>query len=381
MRPEARAEVETVHGDGLGRGAVPRRAARGRGGRPHGTTRVPLRVAPGGRDRRASRGSSPAPTVDSSKPRRPCAPWCWRSAYMRRTNSVHPEVERRARQNIEIGYQRLLGFEVKSEPGGFDWWGKPPANLFLTAYALLEFHAMAEVHPVDPALLARIQAWLLAHQQADGSWSPAGVKATWSADFARGRSQVLTAYVAWGLARAGAPSAKANAWLEAHADATQDPYAVALDRARPPDGRRREPRGPRPRGPARRAGVARRARGPAGGPRRHEHRRARRVGRDRDDGARDPGAARRRPARRASRPEPSTAWRLWRGADGRFGTTQSTILALEALLAAAGATAGGDGDVTDRRRPRRRPHRAGGCRSPSSRSTSTSARATRARSA
>jgi len=267
------------------------------------------------------------------------------TAYMRRTNSVHPEVERRARQNIEIGYQRLLGFEVKSEPGGFDWWGKPPANLFLTAYALLEFHAMAEVYPVDPALLARITTWLLDRQQADGSWSPAGEKATGSADFARGRSLVLTAYVAWGLARAGAPSAKANAWLEAHADATHDPYAVALTSLAllTADATSRPGRALAARLVAL---VTEDERGilwrPAG---------ETNIGARGDSAAiettalaiqallldgRQPGLASRALDRLAA----------WRGADGRFGTTQSTILALEALLAAASATAGGDGDVT-----------------------------------
>ena len=97
------------------------------------------------------------------------------TAYMRRTGQIRPDVEALARKQIEVGYQRLLGFEVRREPGGFDWWGKPPANLFLTAYALLEFHAMAEVHPVDPALLARITKWLLDKQRADGSWRDAAV--------------------------------------------------------------------------------------------------------------------------------------------------------------------------------------------------------------
>ena len=45
---------------------------------------------------------------------------------------------------------------------------------------------------------------------------------------AKGRSFFLTAYVAWGLARAGAGDAKATAWLEAHAEEADDPYGLAL---------------------------------------------------------------------------------------------------------------------------------------------------------
>ena len=43
----------------------------------------------------------------------------------------------KAEDYIHLGYQRLLGFEVAG--GGFDWFGRPPANRTLTAYGLMEF--------------------------------------------------------------------------------------------------------------------------------------------------------------------------------------------------------------------------------------------------
>src|SRR5262249_61036147 len=46
--------------------------------------------------------------------------------YLRRTKKSVPSVEAKARQYIHLGYQRLLGFEVAG--GGFDWFGRPPAN-------------------------------------------------------------------------------------------------------------------------------------------------------------------------------------------------------------------------------------------------------------
>src|SRR5262245_49961523 len=104
--------------------------------------------------------------------------------YMKRTGQDRPEIAARARDAIAAGSERLLGFEVKSDAGGFEWWGRPPANLFLTAYGLMEFRDLSEVHPIDPALLPRISKWLLSKQQADGSWSPDGIRTGWSTDMA-----------------------------------------------------------------------------------------------------------------------------------------------------------------------------------------------------
>src|SRR5207247_898048 len=64
--------------------------------------------------------------------------------YLRRTKKSMPEIEAKARQYIHLGYQRLLGFEVAG--GGFDWFGRLPANRTLTAYGLMEFEDMAKVH-------------------------------------------------------------------------------------------------------------------------------------------------------------------------------------------------------------------------------------------
>jgi uncharacterized protein YfaS (alpha-2-macroglobulin family) len=119
--------------------------------------------------------------------------------YLRRTKKSVPDVEAKARQYIHLGYQRLLGFEVPG--GGFDWFGRPPANLTLTAYGLMEFEDMARFHDVDPDLIKRTREWLLKKRNADGSWpqqfhmlheDPTGGRG----DLA---NLVTTAYVAWAV--------------------------------------------------------------------------------------------------------------------------------------------------------------------------------------
>ena len=59
---------------------------------------------------------------------------------------------------------------MKFPGGGFEWFGHAPANVTLTAYGLMEFQDMQEVHHVDPQLIARTRNWLLRQREANGSW-------------------------------------------------------------------------------------------------------------------------------------------------------------------------------------------------------------------
>jgi hypothetical protein len=127
--------------------------------------------------------------------------------YLRRTKRSAPEVEMKARQYIHLGYQRLVGFEVSG--GGFDWFGRPPAHLTLTAYGLMEFEDMARVHDVDPQLIDRTRRWLLQQRQADGSWQERG--AGLHDDLTHGVLGEMsrlgtTAYVAWAVFAQGSAS-------------------------------------------------------------------------------------------------------------------------------------------------------------------------------
>jgi uncharacterized protein YfaS (alpha-2-macroglobulin family) len=154
--------------------------------------------------------------------------------YLHQTNKNAPAVEAKAGQYIHLGYQRLLGFEVAG--GGFDWFGRPPANRTLTAYGLMEFQDMAKVHDVDANLIARTRQWLLGQRNRDGSWTPEAhqfhgdpAQQAESAELAR---LAATAYIAWAVFDSGAASAEAGMTLDyllAHQPATiRDPYVLAL---------------------------------------------------------------------------------------------------------------------------------------------------------
>ena len=151
--------------------------------------------------------------------------------YLRRTGKSVPEVETKARQYIHLGYQRLLGFEV--DGGGFDWFGRPPANRTLTAYGLMEFEDMAKVHDVDPNLIARTRQWLMEQCNADGSW-PAERHRMHVDPTQSGQQATLstTAYIAWAVFRNASPQSDAAGtrdYLLSHRpESINDPYLLAL---------------------------------------------------------------------------------------------------------------------------------------------------------
>lgn len=143
--------------------------------------------------------------------------------YMKRTGRLTPEIEVKARKYINAGYQRLLTFEVPG--GGFEWFGRDPANICLTAYGILEFTDMARVHPVDEAVIARARQWLFSKQNSDGSWNEIHRGWTWT-----GRGS-MTAFVAYALAEAGDDSPnlqKALDYLRAHPEELCNTYGKAL---------------------------------------------------------------------------------------------------------------------------------------------------------
>ncbi len=150
--------------------------------------------------------------------------------YLKETGQLTPEVEMKAREYINIGYQRLLSYEVNG--GGFEWFGNPPANQILTAWGLMEFNEMAKVHTIDPKVITRTRDWLLTKQQSDGSWNPdAAYLHAESWQNIQGSKTLVTAYITWALSEIGYKGEKldkAVKYIENHYQDTQDPYTLAL---------------------------------------------------------------------------------------------------------------------------------------------------------
>lgn len=149
--------------------------------------------------------------------------------YLKANKKVNPEIQMKAEQYINIGYQRLVTFECKN--GGFSWFGNEPAHQVLTAYGLLEFSDMSHVHDVDPALIQRTQNWLASMQKPDGTWVETNSGIAEGIINRQTGALRTTAYVAWALAESGYKGpqlARGIGYVEEHLTEVTDPYTLAI---------------------------------------------------------------------------------------------------------------------------------------------------------
>ncbi|MFK8009068.1 MAG: carboxypeptidase-like regulatory domain-containing protein [Saprospiraceae bacterium] len=144
--------------------------------------------------------------------------------YLKNTNTLDQDLGARLYDVLEKGYQRLLTFEVKG--GGFDWYGKPPGHEGLTAYGLMQFKDMQRVHRVDQALIDRTAEWLLTRKNGKGGWKTSKKALhSWSAENPAG-----DAYITWAMSEAGFGGKVRPEIEKSYLDArqTKDPYVMAL---------------------------------------------------------------------------------------------------------------------------------------------------------
>jgi hypothetical protein len=153
-------------------------------------------------------------------------------SYLKESDQSRPEVEKRARQLLESGYGKLIGFECRdpqdARKRGYEWFGgASPPHEALTAYGLLEFRDMARVRPVDKEMLKRTRDYLLAQRDGKGGFkrNPQALDS-----FGRAPQEVTNAYIVWALTEAGEGD-KLDVELDAltrQAGESKDPYFLAL---------------------------------------------------------------------------------------------------------------------------------------------------------
>jgi hypothetical protein len=152
--------------------------------------------------------------------------------YLNSTKSAKPEIEKRARDLLSRGYQKLTSFECANQPKqvreGYEWFGgNAPPHEALTAYGLLQFRDMARFQEVDQAMVRRTQDYLLSRRDKSGGF----LRNDRALDtFGRAPKQITDAYIVWALTESGCEEGlktELDALLAQAKDST-DPYFVSL---------------------------------------------------------------------------------------------------------------------------------------------------------
>jgi len=137
---------------------------------------------------------------------------------------VDPATIEKARNLLDVSYKKLIGFESRSK--GYEWFGADPGHEALTAYGLLQFTDMSRVRAVDKDMLDRTRAWLLSRREGNGGFNR-NAKAIDS--FGGAPVDTTNAYIVWALIESGEKGLdKEIAAVKASAVSTEDSYIVAL---------------------------------------------------------------------------------------------------------------------------------------------------------
>ena len=144
--------------------------------------------------------------------------------YFRSHQGVDPSLVEKSSQILQTGYERLMGYECKS--GGFEWWGKDPGHDALTAYGLMEFTDMAKVRHVERALLERTQKWLLDQRDGKGNYP----RKTHTYHVWVPVPEISNSYNTWALLEAGVAEDLSTEvqWVREAAEKTENSYVMAL---------------------------------------------------------------------------------------------------------------------------------------------------------
>src|ERR1051326_6827419 len=130
----------------------------------------------------------------------------------------------KARGLLDVSYKKLTGFESRTK--GYEWFGADPGHEALTAYGLMQFTDMAQVRTVDKDMLDRTRTWLLSRRDGNGGFNrnPKAIDS-----FGGAPADTTNAYIVWALIESGEKGLdKEVASVKSSAGSTEDTYIIAL---------------------------------------------------------------------------------------------------------------------------------------------------------
>ena len=139
---------------------------------------------------------------------------------------ISPDKIKEADKLLEESYDMLIGFE--SPQKGYEWFGGDPGHEALTAYGLMQFLEMKKVRQVDDSMIERTQNWLMSRRDGQGGFQR-NEKALDS--FGAAPAPLTNLYILWTLLESGQKPDQLKVELAAAKktlSGSKDPYLQAL---------------------------------------------------------------------------------------------------------------------------------------------------------
>ncbi len=118
--------------------------------------------------------------------------------YFKTHQGIDPAIIAKAQEKLDAGYQRLIGFETEQK--GYEWFGSTPPHEALTAYGLLQFNEMKQVMDVDQKMIDRTAEWLMSRRDGKGSFK---LDSKQLDSFGGAPQETTNAYIVWSMLEAG----------------------------------------------------------------------------------------------------------------------------------------------------------------------------------
>ena len=158
------------------------------------------------------------------------APDVYITKYLEETGQLKPEIMAKAEKLMLTGYQRELTY--RRTDGSFSAFGQndEEGSLWLTAFVLKTFSQAKGIIYIDEDMLSEARNWITSHQKPDGSFESVGFVHHQDLMGGLQGKTALTAYVAIALLEAGetSASAKAISYLESKLGEIDDSYTMAI---------------------------------------------------------------------------------------------------------------------------------------------------------
>lgn len=145
--------------------------------------------------------------------------------YFLSHTGVEPKLVEKSRQKLDDGYKKLVSFWCPDK--GYEWFGENPGHEALTAFGLMHFTDMAQVREVDKNMISSTRSWLFKQRDGQGGFSrKRRALHTWIED-----KDCSNAYIVWALLETGQPATELKpelSSLKTAATSSQNSYVLAL---------------------------------------------------------------------------------------------------------------------------------------------------------